>query len=66
MTDQVIVEIHDNTTIEELRAALPNHITVEERNEDDFIATVQEARDAEEEVTAFLDKAGIDCYVYHA
>ena len=62
MTERVLVEIQDDTTVEELRQRLPTHMSVEVVSDEVYVLVI-EARDGEEEVTEVLSEAGIDCFV---
>lgn len=64
MIERVIIEIHDETTPQHLRQALPSHIELERKSKKQWLATVHDAKDAEEEITNLLNDAGIESYVY--
>lgn len=63
MTEKVLVEVHDNTTEDQLKSALPCHMELEHIKDNSYFVYVQEARDGEDEVTAVLENAGIHSYV---
>jgi hypothetical protein len=64
MIAKVVVVIEDNTTELSLKAALPSHMQARHLEGNDYLVFVEEARDAEEEVTKVLNDAWINAFVY--
>lgn len=62
MTEKIIIEPEGQVTLPQLKSALGTAIYVEKEN-DRYVASVPDSRDAEEEVTDKLNGAGILAFV---